>query len=180
MPPSSRRTKRRKSLLLLLSSKWRAWHRTLRPACARQTTSERSPRTSRWAFLSILVAACTLDMASRILPEYPVPIPAGRQGVSPANVLGGVGPRRASVGAGLESCNGNDRRQRRKQGVAVGAAASKTQAIAKRLLGAATRRCSRRKLPAGLLTTIAVTVSFQLTVLIQAHPHPKTGERCAF
>ena len=157
MPPSSRRTKSRKSLLLLLSSKWRAWHRTLRPACARQTTSERSPRTSRWAFLSILVAACTLDMASRILPEYPVPIPAGRQGVSPANVLG-VGPRRASVGA----------------------AASKTQAIAKRLLGAATRRCSRRKLPAGLLTTIAVTVSFQLTVLIQAHPHPKTGERCAF
>ena len=102
MPPSSRRTKRRKSLLLLLSSKWRAWHRTLRPACARQTTSERSPRTSRRAFLSILVAACTLDMASRILPEYPVPIPAGRQIVSPANVLG-VGPRRASVGAGLES-----------------------------------------------------------------------------
>ena len=157
MPPSSRRTKRRKSLLLLLSSKWRAWHRTLRPACARQTTSVRSPRTSRRAFLSILVAACTLDMASRILPEYPVPIPAGRQGVSPANVLG-VGPRRASVGA----------------------AASKTQAIAKRLLGAATRRCSRRKLPAGLLTTIAVTVSFQLTVLIQAHPRPKAGERCAF
>ena len=138
-----------------------------------------SPRTSRRAFLSILVAACTSDMASRILPEYPVPIPAGRQGVSPANVLG-VGPRRASVGAGLESCNGNDRRQRRKQGVAVGAAASKTQAIAKRLLGAATRRCSRRKLPAGLLTTIAVTVSFQLTVLIQAHPRPKAGERCAF
>ena len=34
--------------------------------------------------------------------------------------------------------------------------------------------------PAGLLTTIAVTVSFQLTVLIQAHPHPKAGERCAF
>ena len=31
--------KRRKSLLLLLVSKWRAWHRTLRPACARQTTS---------------------------------------------------------------------------------------------------------------------------------------------
>ena len=60
------------------------------------------PRTSRQAFLSILVAACTSDMASRILPEYPVPIPAGRQGVSPANVLG-VGPRRASVGAGLES-----------------------------------------------------------------------------
>ena len=83
-------------------------------------------------------------------------------------------------GALKAKSNGNDRRQRRKQGVAVGAAASKTQAIAKRLLGAATRRCSRRKLPAGLLTTIAVTVSFQLTVLIQAHPHPKAGERCAF
>ena len=65
-------------------------------------------------------------MASRILPEYPVPIPAGRQIVSPANVLG-VGPRRASVGAGLEPCNGNDRRQRRKQGVAVGTAASRMQ-----------------------------------------------------
>ena len=38
----------------------------------------------------------------------------------------------------------------RKQGEAVGAAASKTQAIAKRMLGAATRRCSRRKLPDGL------------------------------
>ena len=158
MPPSSRRTKRRKSLLLLLSSKWRGLGtgHSVPPALARPP-AWCSPRTSRRAFLSILVAACTLDMASRILPEYPVPIPAGRQGVSPANVLG-VGPRRASVGA----------------------AASKTQAIAKRLLGAATRRCSRRKLPAGLLTTIAVTVSFQLTVLIQAHPHPKAGERCAF
>ena len=98
MPPSSRRTKRRKSLLLLLSSKWRAWHRTLRPACARQTTSERSPRTSRQAFLSILVAACTSDVALRILPEYPVPIPAGRQGVSPANVLGGGAPARKRWG----------------------------------------------------------------------------------
>ena len=73
---------------------------------------------------------------------------AGRQIVSPANDLG-VGPRRASVGAGLEFCNGNDRRRWRKQGVAVGAAASKTQAIAKRMLGAATRRCSWRKLSAG-------------------------------
>ena len=36
------------------------------------------------------------------------------------------------------------------------------------------------KLPAGLPITIAVTVSFQLTVLIQVHPHPKAGERCAF
>ena len=154
-------------------------HRTLRPACARQTTSERSPRTSRRAFLSILVAACTLDMASRILPEYPVPIPAGRQGVSPANDRE-VGPRYKVLGRNRGFCNCNDRRQWRKQGVAVGAAASETQANATRLLGAATRRCSRRKLPAGLLTTIAVTVSFQLTVLIQAHPHPKAGERCAF
>ena len=56
-----------------------------------------SPRTSRQAFLSILVAACTLDMASRILPEYPVPIPAGRQGVSPANDRE-VGPRYEVLG----------------------------------------------------------------------------------
>ena len=94
----------------------------------------------RKAFLSILVAACTSDMALRILPEYPVPIPAGRQGVSPANVLGGGAPAR------------------------------------KRWGGTGVPGCSRRKLPAGLLTTIAVTVSFQLTVLIQAHPHPKAGE----
>ncbi len=72
------------------------------------------------------------------------------------------------------------KKDEKKEEPAAPAAASKTQAIAKRLLGAATRRCSRRKLPAGLLTTIAVTVSFQLTVLIQAHPHPKAGERCAF
>ena len=69
-------------------------HRSLRPACARQTTSVRSPRTSRRAFLSILVAACTLDMASRILPERTVPMPSGRQIVSPANDRE-VGPRRA-------------------------------------------------------------------------------------
>ena len=56
-----------------------------------------SPRTSRRAFLSILVAACTLDMASRILPEYPVPIPAGRQIVSPANDRE-VGPRYEVLG----------------------------------------------------------------------------------
>ena len=35
--------------------------------------------------------------------------------------------------------NGDDRRQRRKQGVAVGAAASRMQATAKQTLGAATR-----------------------------------------
>ena len=66
------------------------------PALARPP-AKASPRTSRRAFLSILVAACTLDMASRILPEYPVPIPAGRQGVSPANDRE-VGPRYEVLG----------------------------------------------------------------------------------
>ena len=37
------------------------------------------------------------------------------------------------------ACNDGDRRQWRKQGAIVGAAASKTQAVAKRMLGAATR-----------------------------------------
>ena len=72
-------------------------HRSLRPACARQTTSVRSPRTSRRAFLSILVAAYTLDMASRILPERTVPMPSGRQIVSPANDRE-VGPRYEVLG----------------------------------------------------------------------------------
>ena len=110
---------------------------------------------------------------------WPAVSGAGRQGVSPANDRE-VGPRYEVLGRNRGFCNCNDRRQWRKQGVAVGTAASETQANATRLLGAATRRCSRRKLPAGLLITIAVTVSFQLTVLIQAHPHPKAGERCAF
>ena len=123
-------------------------HRSLRPACARQTTSARSPRTSRRALLSIPIAACTLDMASRILPERTVPMPAGRQIVSPANDRE-VGPRYEVLGRNRGFCNCNDRRQWRKQGVAVGAAASETQANATRLLGAATRRCSRRKLSAG-------------------------------
>ena len=39
----------------------------------------------------------------------------------------------------LGRSNNDDRRQWRKQGVAVGAAASKTQAQVKRMLGAATR-----------------------------------------
>ena len=38
--------------------------------------------------------------------------------------------------------NGDDRRQRRKQGVAVGAAASRMRAAAKQTLGAATRAVS--------------------------------------
>ena len=130
-------------------------HRSLRPACARQTTSVRSPRTSRRAFLSILVAAYTLDMASRILPERTVPMPSGRQIVSPANDRE-VGPRYEVLGRNRGFCNCNDRRQWRKQGVAVGAAASETQANATRLLGAATRRCSRRKLSAGLPYSVSV------------------------
>ena len=104
---------------------------------------------------------------------------AGQRGVSPANGLG-WGPGAQASGRNQSLATATTAARGRKQGEAVGAAASKTQAIAKRMLGAATRRCSRRKLPAGLLTTIAVTVSFQLTVLIQAHPHPKAGERCAF
>ena len=42
-------------------------------------------------------------------------------------------------------CNNNDRRQWRNQGIVVGAAASKTQAQAQRMLGAATRPRVRRK-----------------------------------
>ena len=42
--------------------------------------------------------------------------------------------------------NGDDRRQRRKQGVAVGAAASRMQATAQQTLGAATRPCLRSRL----------------------------------
>jgi len=46
------------------------------------------------------------------------------------------------------ACNNSDRRQWRKQGAVVGAAASEMQADAKQLLGAATRiSCPRRKLP---------------------------------
>ena len=42
--------------------------------------------------------------------------------------------------------NGDDRRQRRKQGGAVGAAASRMQATAQQTLGAATRPCLRSRL----------------------------------
>ena len=46
------------------------------------------------------------------------------------------------------ACNNSDRRLRRKQGTAVGAAASKMRAVAKQMLGAATRiSCLRRKFP---------------------------------
>ena len=43
-------------------------------------------------------------------------------------------------------CNGDDRGQRPKQGGAVGAAASKMQAAAQQMLGAATRARLRRDL----------------------------------
>ena len=43
------------------------------------------------------------------------------------------------------ACNNNDRRQWRNQGIVVGAAASKTQAQAKRMMGAATRPRVRRE-----------------------------------
>ncbi len=56
-----------------------------------------------------------------------------------------VGPQRVSVGAGLGSCNNNDRRQWRKQGVVVGAVASNVRAIAKLMLGATTRLLSEEK-----------------------------------
>ena len=51
------------------------------------------------------------------------------------------------------ACNSSDRRLRRKQGTAVGAAASKMRAAAKQMLGAATRISRpRRKLPDDLPT----------------------------
>ena len=60
------------------------------------------------------------------------PIPDGRILGSPRKVNGFA---RGSPTRG----NGDDRRQRRKQGVAVGAAASRMQAAAQQTLGAATR-----------------------------------------
>ena len=150
MPPSSRRTKRRKSLLLLLSSKG--------GGLAPDTPSRlRSPDHQRKK-PSHFPTGFSVDFSRSLHFRHGFAHLAGVSGADPGRTAGSFS----------SECPGG------------GAAASKTQAIAKRLLGAATRRCSRRKLPAGLLTTIAVTVSFQLTVLIQAHPRPKTGERCAF
>jgi len=45
----------------------------------------------------------------------------------------------------LDRSNGDDRRQRRKQGGAVGAAASRMQATAKQTLGAATRAVAAKQ-----------------------------------
>ena len=63
-------------------------------------------------------------------------------------------------------CNNSDRRQWRKQGAVVGAAASEMQADAKQLLGAATRiSCPRRKLP-----TRRVFITRILPQLFKAEP----------
>ena len=50
--------------------------------------------------------------------------------------------------------NGDDRRQRRKQGVAVGAAASRMRATAQQTLGAATRPCLRSRLRGCIKTSL--------------------------
>ena len=49
------------------------------------------------------------------------------------------------------SCNGDDRRLRRIQGGAVGAAASRMRAVAKQTLGAATRRFQRVEIAGAFL-----------------------------
>ena len=49
------------------------------------------------------------------------------------------------------TCNGDDRRQWRKQGGAVGAAASRMRAAAKQTLGAATRRIQRVEIAGAFL-----------------------------
>ena len=64
----------------------------------------------------------------------------GGPGVPPKTVRWGGTPVAEDNRAGDRmACNDGDRRQWRKQGAIVGAAASKTQAVAKRMLGAATR-----------------------------------------
>ena len=69
--------------------------------------------------------------------------------VPPPLPRGGLGSLRKVNGFARGSPtrgNGDDRRQRRKQGVAVGAAASRMQATAQQTLGAATRPCLRSRL----------------------------------
>ena len=68
----------------------------------------------------------------------------------PSAGVGPCCPQGNRAGDGM-ACTNSDRRQWRKQGAVVGAAASEMQANAKQLLGAATRiSCLRRKLPDGL------------------------------
>ena len=66
--------------------------------------------------------------------------------------------------------NGDDRRQRRKQGVAVGAAASRMQATAQQTLGAATRPCLRSRLRGCTTDSSTVTERFILVVATPSHP----------
>ena len=73
---------------------------------------------------------------------------AGQRGVSPANDLV-VGPRRASVGAELESCNSDDRCPRQKTGRSCWGSGQQDASAAqgtKHPLGAATRTRVRREI----------------------------------
>ncbi len=73
------------------------------------------------------------------------------------------------------ACNSDDRRQWRKQEEAVGAAASKTKATAKRMLGAATRlSCPRRKLPG----CWPLPYFLSLLSLLLAHQVPALWNTC--
>ena len=66
--------------------------------------------------------------------------------------------------------NGDDRRQRRKQGVAVGAAASRMQATAQQTLGAATRPCLRSRLRGCTTDSSTVTERFIPSSATPSHP----------
>ena len=66
--------------------------------------------------------------------------------------------------------NGDDRRQWRKQGGAVGAAASRMQATAQQTLGAATRPCLRSRLRGCTTDSSTVTERFILVVATPSHP----------
>ena len=66
--------------------------------------------------------------------------------------------------------NGDDRRQRRKQGVAVGAAASRMQATAQQTLGAATRPCLRSRLRGCTTDSSTVTERFTPSSATPSHP----------
>ena len=71
--------------------------------------------------------------------------------------------------------NGNDRRQWRKQGGAVGAAASRMRAVAKQTLGAATRAVARRRRDGeGMPGTLGPPHSDEQTLLSERY------YRCAF
>ena len=94
-------------------------------------------------------------------------------GVPPPLARGGLGSPRKVNGSARGSPtrgNGDDRRQRRKQGVAVGAAASRMQATAQQTLGAATRPCLRSRLRGCTTDSSTVTERFILVVATPSHP----------